>query len=139
MANPLRRAAIQALVDQGYSRERARAIVEAESSPLVSALLGQLRALGVPEPDLEHRFCKEREWRLDLAWPAVWLCAEVDGATHKGGEGRHTSGRGYYLDAVKINQATLMGWRVLRYTVESIESGAAARQIAEALGVEATA
>jgi len=78
---------------------------------------------GLPAPDLEHPFAKPRRWRFDLAWPAHKLAVEVEGGTWAGG--RHSRGSGYELDVEKYNEATLLGWRVLRVTTHMVTDGRA--------------
>lgn len=64
----------------------------------------------------EHQFAVSigRRWRFDFAWPDRMLAVEIDGGAFSGG--RHTRGTGFVEDCRKLNAATLMGWRVLRFT-----------------------
>jgi very-short-patch-repair endonuclease len=80
----------------------------------VRALWCQIVYGKLPTPVLEHRFHPERKWRFDLAWPDRKLAVEVEGGVYA--NGRHNRGKGYENDAVKYNQAQLLGWRVLRYS-----------------------
>jgi len=93
-------------------------------------------ALGCPEPVREHQFAKAigRRWRFDFAWPAHMLAVECDGGTWSGG--RHVRGSGYAKDTEKLNQAAILGWRVLRYTSDVVQSGVAAKEVAIVLGAE---
>lgn len=68
----------------------------------------------------EHLFC-ERKWRFDFAWPNYRLAVEIEGGVWTGG--RHTRGKGFSEDCVKYNTATSLGWKVLRFTGDHIESG----------------
>lgn len=102
------------------------------SSRWESMLDQQLYALSAPRPLREHRWHPVRRWRFDFAWPLHRLAVEVEGAVWV--RGRHTRGSGYIADAEKYNAATICGWRVLRYTPETIRTGAAAREVAELLG-----
>lgn len=72
------------------------------------------RKVGLPEPVKEHRFHPTRKWRLDYAWPKHMLALEVEGGVWTGG--RHTRGAGFLGDISKYNEATAMGWRILRTT-----------------------
>lgn len=83
-------------------------------SPLVASLLRQIASAGLPVPVQEHRFHATRRWRFDLAWPGRMIAVEVDGGVWSGG--RHTRGAGFSEDCRKLNAATLLGWRVLRFT-----------------------
>ena len=95
---------------------------------LIIAAVAQ-RGYGVAEP--EHRFHAARRWRFDLAWPALLVAFEREGATWQGG--RHTSGKGYRDDCEKYNEAAIAGWLVIRATVDQIQSGAALVWLLDAL------
>ena len=100
-------------------------------SELEALLLLQARAIGLPEPVTQFKFHPVRRWRFDLAWPDDKLAVEVDGATWA--QGRHTRGKGYEGDCEKTNAAVVMGWRVLRFTRQQVESGYAVETIGKAL------
>lgn len=97
----------------------------------VDGLVFQVRAVGLPDPVLEHRFHPSRRWRFDLAWPAQRVAVEVDGGTFSGG--RHARGAGIRGDAEKFSEAAAMGWRVLRVLPEHVESGQALGWLERAL------
>lgn len=101
-------------------------------SRLEETLALHIRAAGLPVPAREYRFHPTRGWRADFAWLEQRLIVECEGGAP--GRSRHTSATGYQRDLEKYNAAVLLGWRVLRYNLEMIESGVAARGIAEALG-----
>lgn len=61
----------------------------------------------------EHKFHPIRKWRFDFAIPQYLIAIECEGGVWSGG--RHTRGLGYSKDCEKYNNATLLGWRVLRY------------------------
>jgi very-short-patch-repair endonuclease len=90
-----------------------------------------LRAEGLSGFEREHRFCTKRFWRFDFAWFAPKLAVEVNGGIHS--QGRHTRGTGYQLDRDKVNEAVILGWRVLEFTPRDVKSGKAVRQIKRAL------
>ena len=77
-----------------------------------------LRREGLPVPVTEHRFAPPRRWRMDYAWLDARLALEVEGGvwTH----GRHTRGAGFLADVEKYNAATLLGWRLLRTTPDTL-------------------
>ena len=81
----------------------------------------------------EHKFHPDRRWRFDFAWPEQKIAAEIEGGVWT--RGRHTRGKGFINDCDKYNAATLLGWRVFRFTREHIDSGDAIRLIEDALGV----
>lgn len=100
-------------------------------SPLVARLLLAIRADGLPEPVRELTFTPLRRWRFDLAWPERMLAVEVDGGVMSGG--RHTRGAGFVADCEKLNTATLLGWRVLRFPGPHVTDGTAAKMLRQAL------
>lgn len=85
----------------------------------------QIKAAGHTPPIREHRFATVigRQWRFDLAYVDEQIAIECDGGVWSGG--RHTRGKGFSEDCVKTNAATVLGWRVLRFTTEMVESGEA--------------
>ena len=60
------------------------------------------------------RFHATRGWRFDLYSPELKLAVEVDGATFAA-KGRHSSGAGLNKDYEKVNEAAIMGIRVLHF------------------------
>ena len=93
-------------------------------------LVLQIRAVGLPHPVEEYRFCKRR-WRFDLCWPDRKLAFEIEGGTWV--QGRHTRGAGFRKDIEKYNAATLLGWRVFRVTTDMVVDGSALKLIEEIL------
>ena len=113
----------------------------------------QIVLLGAPHCERDHRFAAEhvggagagirkrlaeaglQDWRFDFSWPDKRLAVEIDGGTWTQGrqQGRHTRGAGYADGCRKTNAATLLGWRVLRFTSDMVSSGEAARVTIEAL------
>ena len=71
----------------------------------------------------EYRFHPVRRWRFDFAWPEFKVALEAEGGTY--GKGRHVRPTGFEKDCEKYNEATLMGWRVYRFTSKMIKSGEA--------------
>jgi hypothetical protein len=86
---------------------------------LQSRVLAQL--VGFPDPVTELLFHPKRKWRFDYAWPASMIAVEIHGGIHSGG--RHTRGRGFVEDRVKMNEAALLGWTVIEATPEHIKTG----------------
>ena len=91
-------------------------------SRLEETMAWQIRAAGLPAPVREYRFC-ERRWRFDFAYPDRKLAIECEGAVWSGG--RHTRGKGFIADCPKYNRATVLGWDILRFTGDMIDSGEA--------------
>jgi very-short-patch-repair endonuclease len=79
-----------------------------------------LLADDLPEPATEYKFHPRRKWRFDCAFPDHMVAVELDGGTFM--NGRHTRGAGYAGDCEKINAATVMGWKVLRYTSDMLNN-----------------
>jgi very-short-patch-repair endonuclease len=96
------------------------------------ALAFQLRAVGITFAR-EFAFSKPRRWRADFVLGTVSrpILVEVDGGTWVAG--RHTSGTGFAADCMKLNEAAILGYRVLRFTPEMVESGVALTTIERAL------
>ena len=83
------------------------------------ALQCQCRKL---KPEREYKFCPDREWKFDFAWPMLRLAVESEGGVHR------IKNR-FERDIVKYNTATKMGWKLLRYTKKMIESGTAIQEV----------
>jgi len=66
----------------------------------------------------EWKFHPKRKWRFDFAFVPVKIAIEIEGGAWLG-KG-HTSGKGYHSDMEKYNAAVLLGWRVLRYSGETM-------------------
>jgi very-short-patch-repair endonuclease len=111
--------------------EVARLQAKAKREALEDHLYGDLVKVGL-HPVRQFKFHPTRRWKFDFAFPDSMLAIEVDGGTWS--NGRHTRGSGYQKDAEKLNAATVLGWRLLRYTAAMVKSGEAVRQIEEALG-----
>jgi very-short-patch-repair endonuclease len=107
-------------------------------SGLEEELLFQIRAVGLPIPEREFRFHKERKFLFDFAYPINKIAIEVDGGTYgfkckKTGKfiysGRHTRGKGFYNDCIKMNLATIDGWKVLRGDSKMVKDGTLIKHI----------
>lgn len=74
------------------------------------------KQLGGMELELtsEYRFHATRKWRFDFALPDNRIAFELEGGIWSGG--RHNRARGFTDDCEKYNAATLLGWRVFRFT-----------------------
>ena len=85
----------------------------------------------------EVKFHPTRKWRLDfvLFWKEglvpTRIAVEIEGAIWS--RGRHTRGKGYQADLDKYNAATMMGYRVLRFSTEDVFRGRAKAFLAEHL------
>lgn len=88
----------------------------------------------------EYKFC-ERKWRFDFIlgrrasigdWVAMkvehlMIAIEIQGAIWI--QGGHSRGSGYMRDIEKHNEATLLGWRILKFTPEQVKNGEAIKFI----------
>jgi very-short-patch-repair endonuclease len=72
-----------------------------------------------PDAVAEFRFHDTRKWRADFAIPSKRLLIEIDGGIFSGG--RHTRGAGFLADMEKMNNATMLGYRVLRYSPQQLK------------------
>jgi len=109
----------------------AREAAASKRRALEELLASHIRAWGLPTPEREHRFDPVRRWRLDFAWPAFMVAAEVEGLTREGG--RHQRMAGFEKDAEKYTAAQLAGWTLLRFTSRMVRSAQAIRVIEIAL------
>ena len=96
-----------------------------------SELVIQLKALKI-EFEQEFKFHAKRKWRADFHITGKKLLVEVEGGIWSGG--RHTRGKGYLGDMEKYNAATVMGYRVIRFSTEQVKSGLAIQQIEKMVG-----
>lgn len=89
-----------------------------------------LRAAGI-EFEREYLYAKPRKFRADFSFPAARLLAEIQGGIFTGQA--HGSVKGVLADIERLNVATLAGYRVLRFTPQSVKSGEALQLIERAL------
>lgn len=82
----------------------------------------QLKMSGIENPFREYVFHPTRKWRFDYCWPQHKIALEVEGGVWTGG--RHTSGAGFMGDMEKYNEATALGWRILRITPSQLSKTA---------------
>ena len=82
--------------------------------PLVLPLLRKLDKEAVAE----LKFHPVRKWRADFALPSYKVLIEIDGGIWSGG--RHTRGAGFIGDMEKLNEAAILGWRVLRFQPKDV-------------------
>lgn len=73
----------------------------------------------IPQPVAEYKFCPDRKWRFDFAFPKLRLAVEIEGGLFTGG--RHSRPLGYIADMEKYNMASELGWTLLRYRPRKID------------------
>jgi hypothetical protein len=100
-------------------------------------LAWQLDAVKIPY-EREVQFAKPRKWRADFVirepgiltpgsqWEMHYdpLLIEIDGGTWTS-TSRHTTGTGFEADCVKLGEAVVLGYRVIRVTPAMVDDGRA--------------
>ena len=71
----------------------------------------------------EFRFC-ERRWKFDLALPDRKIAIEINGGIFAY-QPSHHSIKGILRDMEKLNEAQILGWKVLQFTPEQVKDGSA--------------
>lgn len=68
----------------------------------------------------ELEFHPTRKWRFDFAIPSEMIAIEIEGGAFT--QGRHTRGKGFIADMCKYNQAVILGWRLIRFTPDQLNT-----------------
>ena len=99
-------------------------IVKHMKDPQTIAYLKTFYEEGIPAPKAEYKFCKDRKFRFDFAWPLHRVALEIEVGVFGKGEmcptckrkpvGAHSSVTGLIRDIEKYNLAITMGWAVVR-------------------------
>ena len=84
-------------------------------------LIQILESLNLPIPVTEYRFHPTRKWRFDYAYPELKIAIEQEGGVWI--QGRHNRATGFLKDIEKYNEASLLGWRIIRITPQMITDG----------------
>ena len=79
-----------------------------------------LKLHNVELPSFEVKFHPTRKWRFDYCWLDKMIALEVEGGVFTGG--RHTRGIGFKNDIEKYNNASLLGYRLIRTTPTELRS-----------------
>lgn len=83
-----------------------------------------LKAIGLPF-EREYLFAPDRKFRADYCLPDHRILIEYEGLIYNNnrrgssGKSRHTTIKGFTGDIEKYNIATLLGFRMLRYTAKT--------------------
>jgi very-short-patch-repair endonuclease len=72
---------------------------------------------------MEYQFDKSRRWRADFYLIEHGILIEIEGSVWT--QGRHTRGAGFLADMEKYNTATMLGYRVLRFSTQQVLDGTA--------------
>jgi very-short-patch-repair endonuclease len=92
-------------------------------------------AAGLPAPERQYRFCRERRWHADFAYlcdddNVVGIAVEYEGATWVPNMG-HSSGEGIRRDVERSNWMNANGWRLFRITADMMRGNEVWQVIAE--------
>ena len=87
-------------------------------SDLEAAFEYYWRVLNGPPLVAEYQFLPDRKFRFDFAYIPALVGIECDGGTWS--NGRHSTGKGFTNDCIKIKLAILAGWRVFRFTTDML-------------------
>jgi len=68
--------------------------------------------------ETEYRFHVERKWRADFAIPEMMVLIEYQGGVFMNKSG-HSNIKGQTRDQEKMNQAQILGWKVLQYSAKN--------------------
>lgn len=93
------------------------------SAQLEIALERGIRRCNLPPPKWDMQFDPHRGWRADFGWPDRKLLVDIVAET--GVNSGH--------DCEKHNEAVFLGFRVLRFTVEQVRTGAVFEVLQRAL------
>lgn len=90
----------------------------------------QCKAVGIPTPCVNWPFLKEqgRRFRLDLAYPDIKLCIEIDGGVHRIRDK-------FSRDLEKHRLLFEHGWRLLRVSPAEVNNGTALGYVERALSI----
>jgi Protein of unknown function (DUF559) len=85
--------------------------------------LAACRVAGLPEPVPEYPFAApERKYRADFAFVEHKVIVEVEGGVWRKGGGAHSHPLNILRDMERTNEATIRGWRLLRFVPEKLLS-----------------
>lgn len=98
-------------------KKKARAKVQAQRL----AQRVEVQLVNLPKYSKEFSFHPERRWRFDYAWTEIKVALEIHGGVFT--NGRHTRGKGFTEDKVKMNSAQLLDWIVIEATAAQVKSG----------------
>lgn len=76
----------------------------------------------IPDPVEEFKFHPVRKWRIDLCWPEQKLALEIEGGTFQNRGAHRGSIGGYLKDIEKYNALSILGYSLLRFTPQQMES-----------------
>lgn len=110
---------------------KAKSKAKAKEQARKLAELTELNLINLPGHKKEFRFHPVRRWRFDYAWPEIKIALEIHGGVFT--NGRHTRGKGFTEDKVKMNTAQLLGWIVIEATTVHVNNGQMLKWVTEAI------
>ena len=102
-----------------------------QSSPQEDKLAAQLVMEGMGGFTRQFRFHEKRRWLFDFAWTDLMMAVEYDGITGCR-KSRHLTVKGFTADCEKLNEASILGWTVVRVTAPLMRDGIGIEQIKRA-------
>lgn len=117
------RAEINQLKKEIFASSKKESPKQAMYPDIENEFLFQIKGLGLPLPKKQYRFYPKRQWRFDFCYPDRKLAIECEGGIWIGG--KHIRPAGFEADCEKYNTATLLGWRLMRFTSRQIRRGQA--------------
>lgn len=118
----------------------------AEKSGKAALFLACCKAYGLPEPEPEQEFHPTRHWRFDWLWRQGKVALEIEGGAFMGKKcptcglrpgGGHNRGNVFLDNMDKYNEASLLGYLLLRATWDQVNSGEAFALVKRALEARA--
>lgn len=104
-------------------REAAAANREKHESAYFLHVVLPLAAKGYPRPRPHLMIFPGHKHHVDYGWIRERIAVELQGQIWR--KGGHSTGKGITRDAWKLNELTCMGWKLLVFTPEQLESGEA--------------
>jgi len=122
---------IKAISIDEYRKLQPKKKNNAKSQAVKLAKDVEFNLIALPDHVKEFRFHPVRRWRFDYAWPDLKVALEIHGGVFT--NGRHTRGKGFTEDKVKMNTAQLLGWLVIEATAAQVKNGLMLMWITEAI------
>lgn len=95
----------------------------------IESIKQELGLVVVPELQFHH----ERKWRFDYAIPDHKIAIEVEGGIWMKGGGAHSRPKNILRDMTKYNEATALGWKLIRVTPQQLNKRYTINQIRKLL------
>lgn len=133
-----KRRVVQRLEPSAYNRQDAGPNPAATTNPRTNAyaeqFLSACEACGLPTPIPEYQFAlPERKYSADFAFVDARIIVEVDGGIFRKGGGAHSHPTNILRDMERTNEATVRGWRLMRFTPEELNKAATFWKIKDAI------